>query len=498
MISGSSFEGEAAAVPGRIARIEPGKGSHGGGGQSVGPSRSIYATALDGWMTLGEVAEEVDPVLANVVLATGLLTRAAMEAQADELAYHIADVLKRAELQPAAVDRIVEVLKADLLPFPFHEAVRLYNDAISHLDRPNRELLEEAPDRFVSAAMSVAADVIAGDFDEAAARSADLTQVKFSLPQVDSDGEWRILATLERPSLIPEQASIWCLTPKRRRVGDRLMIQEATYGGQVFLTKFRARIKPGAVVSESRNLDDEHPVGYLAAILPKGPTTKAYAIRLVIEGRPGAGFANKIASYEKEISQVVQTAAGVAAGLAGTVGNFPATVALGLLSGLTPLVINGLTSKLVQLLGEAILPTWIVLHTASLGPDGRPIALVLIGSPDLPRAFLLSGRLVAGTGLLEVNGDYTKRHLVDFWVRGRYLQGPSQTPSTFGYPSGVFDAVGRHAQPVVVQDSHEISNAARVFVPHLSAPWRAGSRSPAYVSAIRIETYWADLSNPVR
>ena len=76
--------------------------------------------------------------------------------------------------------------------------------------------------------------------------------------------------------------------------------------------------------------------------MPQGPTSKAYAIRLTVGGRPLDDFANKIAPYEDQIGQVIQGAVAGAAGVAATIGALPAAVALSALGALGPIVIHGI------------------------------------------------------------------------------------------------------------------------------------------------------------
>src|SRR5260370_26031659 len=153
---------------------------------------------------------------------------------------------------------MAEALEANLLPFDFKWALRHYNEAVEGLTEANRALLKKSPGRFVRSAVDVAMNIVADNPVKAASASQDLALVTQSLSR--SDGEWRMMAALEKPDLVPEHTSMWCLTPKRKWHGDAAVSSQATDCGRYESTPI-ALVRSGPVARSSRDLNEERPRG---------------------------------------------------------------------------------------------------------------------------------------------------------------------------------------------------------------------------------------------
>jgi hypothetical protein len=481
--------GEPESVP--VYDVESRAVAAGGGGGPRGSGEgkiSALSSTLQGWMLFANIVDEVSPELSGVLSAAGTVVQAAVESGSSELAQGMADELKDMGLPSHIRHEIADALQANVLPFDFKRAVGYYYEAVEGLNDANRVLLRKSPQQFVSAAVDVATNVVSGNLPQAEAASQDLALVIQSLGS--ADGEWRLMAALEKPKLVPEQACIWCLAPMRRWFGDDVVTHEATYAGLYEETPM-ARVKSGRVGSAGRDLNEDRPRGYSATIL-SGPHAYAYALQLQLKDRPGSKPVADIVQHRQQLYAAANLVATTGATLAASAGPLPA-VLTGLLGGAAALAVDAVIARLAQCFQSAILPSWVVLHTAMLAPDQIPVSLVLISSPERPVLRLFSAASDSAGGQLQVTDDYEGRHLVQLWNRGRFMRGQSEPPESYRYPTRMFEEVGVRGQPIVINDSDEISNTVRVFVPHMAAPWHPRSHSPAYVSGIRIEVYWKQL-----
>jgi len=478
------------SAPATVAQRQLVRSGAGGGASGSSESEiSVFGSALQGWMAFADIVGEVSRELFDVLSAAGTVVQAAVESSSSQLAESMAYELRDMGLPSPVQHEMAETLEANLLPFDFKWALRHYNEAVEGLTNANRALLKKSPDRFVSSAVDVAMSIVSDNPVKAAAASQDLAMVTQSLSR--SDGEWRMMAALEKPDLVPEHTSIWCLTPKRKWLGDAVVSREATYVGRYESTPM-ALVNSGPVASSGRDLNEERPSGYSATILGDGPRAYSYALQLQLAGRPGSRLMADLAEHREQLHAAATLVASAGSALASTAGGLPAALT-GLLGGAATLAVDTVIARLAKALAATTFPSWVVLHTAILGPDGIPVSLVLIGSPERPLLRLFSATRESASGALQVTDDYEDRHLVQLWNRGRLIRGQSEPPKPFSYPRHIFEEVGVRGQPIVINDSPEVSNAVRVFVPHMAAPWNKRGRSPAYVSGIRIEVYWKEL-----
>jgi hypothetical protein len=481
---------------------QPGSGGQGGtvpsaqGGSSgeggLPTPSSIFHTTMAGWMVLAGLVDEVAPPLANVLFACGSVVQAAAEANAEELLERVSAVLRDMGISTSASNEIAHSLWTSPWPLGFETARSNYESSTSELTEANRALLKEAPERFVQGVALVASNVLEGKFEHAADIASNLASAVELRRNTERKGEWRMQATLERPCLVPEGFSIWCVNPRRRWAGDRVTIYESTYSDRLVPSPSPDGVKRGGV-KIARDLDEDRPNGFQATIRATGPTTKAYALQAVLVGRPGASLIADIARHQDEIVQAVNAAGAAGTALAAVVGGLPLATASGLVSALSGVAIAAIVSTLNRLLSDTIFPTWVVLQTSILSNDDLPFSLVLVTSPNL-RTHLFTGVPMPPSRSVRTSDDYRNRPEVDFWDRARWNRGPSVEPSSTEYPKAVFPATVRLLNPVVINDGDLVPNAMRVFLPLASSPWREGNRQPAYAAAVRVETFWQDIT----
>lgn len=469
-----------------------------------GNAPSLTAQAFAGWDLMTDAVAETDPRLASLMSSGGLLARAAFEEQVPRLLDDLAELFRDGGLARSSGDDLLSELARRLqepqCPFSWEWLRDQHQSAVGSYTAGLPEILRSGHGLW----QAVNAAVRKGLEPE----SAGAQEPVEPLPKRPR-GEWRIIATVERPGKIGRPGSLLCCTPQpgwRRHV----RLEETTYQGiphrstAIGAVKFNEWV---VLAEDGRDFDyrapAEFPIGLqippeFAQALQTDETVSgaAYFVQLdVSEHRQ-----EMVLEFVNQHEEAIRTAA--LAALTGAAGLIPGglLVPLGVLNMIPGLIIGTVRAILNRRVARTVLPSWLVQHTVIKVGDQSPTSAVLLHSPEQPEATLVGAQLIDGK--MQAVRDYDDFNVPQLWPRGRILNGatlPEAADADLPMvpPLDLCTWVDVHRHPVVWSDAwesgQEPTHGFRVllpFSPPLSPRTLTQPKGPHYVAALRVEVYF--------
>lgn len=467
-----------------------------------GDPPSLVAQAFEGWDLMAEAVAETDPSLASLMSSGALLARAAFEKQIPRLLDELAELFRYGGLAESAGDDLLAELARGLwqsrCPFTREWILVQHQTAVDEFKaeslgiRAGRSLWQLVSEAIGRGVESEPADV----------------QNPIEPPVQGPPGEWRIIATVERPSKIEKSGSLLCCTPQRRW-RRHVRLEETTYQGIRHNSAAAGPVEPNAwvVLAEQGRDFDRHAPPEFAVGLNNPPefaqalntdeivTGAAYFVQLDVSAHRNEVVLAFITQHGEAIRAATQTAInGAAALIPGGL-----LVPIGVLNMIPDFIIATVRAILNRGIAATVLPSWFVQHTVIKIGDLPPRSAVLLHSPEQRDATIVGAQMI--NGKMQVVPDYDDFFVPQLWPRGRILEGATLPDASANLPIApppeLWTWVDANRHPVVWSDAwesgREPTHGFRVLLPFSPSPSPQTSRQPRgphYVAALRVEVYY--------
>lgn len=465
---------------------------------------SLVAQALEGWNLMTEIVAETDLPLASLMSTGAMIAWAAFHERT-------ADLLDRLDAQFGPGSGVTRSFQAELMeelrqclssPPPVFEPewlVSRLEQAAARYDASRPDAGSDPPRWF--GAMTDSIHRVFGQEPASDVPEAPTTQ-----------GEWRIIATVEQPNMIAHEGSLYCSASKRNW-RKNVELKENTYQQIRRSSTPVAGVLPGHWITltdkdsgNERDFNESEQIQFTISLKDTidEPIIAFYHLNLDIGGKALPLVYEFISAHEDVIRSVAKEAVDLAKGLT-VPPHLKPLIPTGLLDKIPDYILSTIMWALKKRVDATSLPGWIIQHTVVKAAGQPPVSIALLQSQGQPDATLAGTTRSGDTMRRAQNADVKAFSSQQVWARGRILDGAT-LPGTGTneqrtiVPDELWKWVANTGHPLVWSDAWEQgqpSHAFRVLVP-FSRPVsgkRKRRRTPqAYVAALRVEVYSREVS----
>lgn len=220
---------------------------------------SLITQAFEGWELMAETVAETNPGLAELMSSGALLARAAFEEQVPRLLDELAGLLRYGGLAHSASNDVLDELARRLweprCPFSWDWMLTQHQKAVDDFTGGSSEQSPSGPSLW-----QMVSEAIGRRFEPEPADA----QKPVNPSEQRSPGEWRIIATIERPGKIGLAGSLLCCTPQRRW-RRHVRLEETTYQGIPHRSTATGPVEPNkwvVLAEDGRDFDRHAPAEF--------------------------------------------------------------------------------------------------------------------------------------------------------------------------------------------------------------------------------------------
>jgi len=188
---------------------------------------AVYQAGFNGWLAFADVLSEVDPDIADVMMASAYVARATLE---DEIPSLLDGVREALGLSRSGLDGLATALGADNLELTPEEAAEMLFAGTTDVVRAFQESPSEFPLMDAAIAGFLKTRLVTGS-----AGFYEETRRKLSEHQPSTDfAHWRATCSLDLPAILGRgQQPIYCARRGHRELGTKGLLINNTlfYGG---------------------------------------------------------------------------------------------------------------------------------------------------------------------------------------------------------------------------------------------------------------------------
>lgn len=469
----------------------------------------VYQAGFTGWLAFADVLSEVNPEIADAMVAGAYVARATLEEHIPSL---ISDIGEELELPSSVVDGVAAALSAGTLELTANSAAEMLFDFETvqvFQDGPNRFAdIDDAIHGFLKTRLVVPGR---GAYNEL------VQQMKDHQPSTDF-AHWKAACSLDLPSVLGNgQQPIYCVRPGHRELGTQLHACEYTYYPQA-MAGFNGRVKGAGPVGvdggyrkdPGLDINDQLP-DYFVRSFESNTAAQGWVYALYLtEGSRARTIAKLVARLPgqservgrmvaEQVTQSQQRLTTVMTSLQipkGFIDPLTSLIALAA-KALVPLLVRELAKRF----RESRLTPWTIWHTVLIGSERVPVSIFTLTGRDAALTPPLC-RLVKGPGGEWSADDRYDGSFAAEQGAARFMIGQTQIPTT-GIDAEWFDVAARSGQPLAWQDPLESRGGFRVLLPHLERDLSAhddelhadryrklaAKSKPMYLSAVRADVH---------
>lgn len=470
----------------------------------------VYQAGFTGWLAVADVLSEVNPEMADAMVAGAYVARATLEEHIPSLLSAISEEL---ELPSSVVDGLAGALGAGTLELTAESAAEMLFDFETvqvFQDGPNRfSDIDDAIHGFLKTRLVTPGR---GAYDDL------VRQMKEHQPSTDF-AHWKATCSLDLPSVLGNgQQPIYCVRPGHRELGTQLHAREYTYFPQA-MTGFKGRVTgagpvgvdggyrkdPGLDINEQlphyfvRSFESNTAAqGWVYALyLTEGSRARTIAKLVALlpgqSERVGRKVAEQIGQSQQRFTSVM-TSLQIPAAFINPLISLIALAA----QALVPLLVKELAKRF----RESRLTPWTIWHTVLMGSERVPVSIFTLTGRDSATTPPLCRLMKSPGGEWSADDRYDGSFAAE-QAAARFMIGQTQIPTT-GIDAAWFDVAAQSGQPLAWQDPLESRGGFRVLLPHLERDLSAqddelhdadryrklaAKSKPMYLSAVRADVH---------